>query len=107
MTKMRNFDFENGSTEPLYIFCILYPNQESLTNSPEVFPFSHFAFAKPKKPLGQGTFPAIGDNKSKSTPFSNNYYSSVSGGYLCFKVLIERVTLTEYNDVNFIEFPDL
>jgi hypothetical protein len=40
--------------KPLYIFWILYPNQESLTNSPEVFPFSHFAFAKPKKPLGQG-----------------------------------------------------
>ena len=40
-------------------FCILYPNQESLTNSPEVFPFSsrvfsHFAFAKPKKTSGTG-----------------------------------------------------
>jgi hypothetical protein len=50
----------------------------------------------------ESSFPAIGDNKSKNTPFSNNDYSSVSGDYLCFKVPIERVTLTEYNDVNFI-----
>jgi hypothetical protein len=57
--------------------------------------------------LQNSSFPAIGDNKSKNTPFSNNDYSSVSGGYLCFDVPIERVTLTEYNDVNFIEFPDL
>ena len=40
--------------DALYIFFIPYPNQESLTNSPEVFPFSsrvfpQFAFAKPKK----------------------------------------------------------
>jgi hypothetical protein len=45
--------------------------------------------------------------QKQNTPFSNNDYSSVSGDFLCFKVPIERVTLTEYNDVNFIEFPDL
>jgi hypothetical protein len=51
--------------KPLYIFCILYPNQESLTNSPEVFPFSsrvfsYFAFAKPKKTSGPGyAFPGL------------------------------------------------
>jgi hypothetical protein len=44
----------------------------------------------------ESSFPAIGDNKSK-----------IPGAFLCFKVPIERVTLTEYNDVNFIEFPDL
>jgi hypothetical protein len=58
----------------------------------------------------ESSFPAIGENKSKiveNTPFSNNDYSSVSGAFLCFKVPRERVTLTEYSDVNFIEFPDL
>ena len=44
--------------------------------------------------------------QKQNTPFSNNDYLSVSGAFLCFKVRIERVTLTEYN-VNFIEFPDL
>ena len=45
--------------------------------------------------------------QKQNTPFSNNDYSSVSGAFLCFKVPIALVTLTEYNDVNFMEFPDL
>ena len=51
----------------------------------------------------ESSSPAICDNKGKNTPFSNNDYLSVSGGYLCFKVPIERVTLTEYSDANFID----
>jgi hypothetical protein len=43
----------------------------------------------------------------KYTPFSNRDNSSVRGGYLCFEVSMERITLPEFDAVNFVEFPDL
>ena len=54
----------------------------------------------------ESSFPAIGDNKSKIPHFQTTITRRFQGPFLCFKVPIERVTLTEYNDVNFIEFPD-
>ena len=65
----------------------------------------------------ESSFPAIGDNKSKIPHFQTTITRRFQGAFLCFnnngnnnnnsKVPRERVTLTEYNDVNFIEFPDL
>jgi hypothetical protein len=50
---------------------------------------------------------AISFTVPKYTPFSNRDNSSVRGDYLCFEVSIERITLPEFDAVNFVEFPDL
>jgi hypothetical protein len=52
----------------------------------------------------ESSLPAMGDNKSKIPHFQTKITRLFQG---CFKVPIERVTVTEYNYVNFIEFPDL
>ena len=72
--------------KPLYNFCILYPNQESLTHSPEVFHFSsrvfsHFAFAKSKNLLARVTISVWYDGKTFLPPpprrqhFRENFFS--------------------------------